>query len=153
MTLRLTTRSRGRATVVELHGELDAHLVSTLVDGFAPLRDKGRPVLIDLSAAALRSPSALDRLLGELERSPGGPVAVVCARLTGRRLLRVLCNATTRTAGVYQDVDSALEALGATDPSPEDEVVGGGHARHLAIGVLRGLVPGESVASGSPLPA
>ena len=58
-------------------------------------RDCGA-LVVDLREAVLTSPRDLSALVAALDRhAAGNPVALVCDRLSGRRLLRQTCRGTS----------------------------------------------------------
>lgn len=91
MVARLNVSTEDFGLLVGLHGLLDTPFLDEITTGILSL-DGDEPIVVDVRDAVLASPEALVRFVDRLRREVGPErVAIVCDRLSGRRLLRTRC--------------------------------------------------------------
>jgi hypothetical protein len=87
--MRISMSRNSVGQVIALHGVLDADMVEAMTDGLLALDEEDYPLVVDLTDAVLASLTALRRFVERLgQQVAEGRVAIVCGRLSGRRLLR-----------------------------------------------------------------
>lgn len=78
--------------LVAAHGVPDAAAIAQAAEDAAALSPEAGRLVVDLREAALVPAGPVLGLVGALRlRNPGVPIALVCDRLSGRRLLRSRC--------------------------------------------------------------
>ena len=78
--------------LVAAHGLPDAATIGRAAEDAAALSSAAGRLVLDLRDAVLVPPGPVLALVAALrERTPGIPIALVCDRLSGRRLLRSRC--------------------------------------------------------------
>jgi hypothetical protein len=89
MPAHITVTTEPFGDLVAVHGEPDPSTIDGAADDLGLARRRSGAVVVDLRDALLVPPQTVVHLVAELEaRCRDRPIALVCDRLSGRRLLR-----------------------------------------------------------------
>lgn len=109
--LRLSTRSQGGRTVVEVGGEIDVYTAPRLREQLTELVDSGRyDIVVDMSDVEFLDSTGLGVLVGGLKRvrTHEGSLHLVC---TQERLLKIFrITGLTRVFPIHDSVAAAVAA-------------------------------------------
>lgn len=111
MDLRLSTRSEGGRTVIEVGGEIDVYTAPRLREQLTELVDSGRyEIVVDMSDVEFLDSTGLGVLVGGLKRvrTHEGSMHLVC---THERILKIFrITGLTRVFPIHDSVAAAVAA-------------------------------------------
>lgn len=111
MDLRLSTRSEGGRTVIEVGGEIDVYTAPRLREQLTELVDSGRyDIVVDMSDVEFLDSTGLGVLVGGLKRvrTHEGSMHLVC---THERILKIFrITGLTRVFPIHDSVAAAVAA-------------------------------------------
>ncbi len=111
MDLRLSTRSEGGRTVIEVGGEIDVYTAPKLREQLTELVDSGRyDIVVDMSDVEFLDSTGLGVLVGGLKRvrTHDGSLHLVC---TQERILKIFrITGLTRVFPIHDSVAAAVAA-------------------------------------------
>ena len=77
--------------LLAVHGLPDAAAIDTAVEALGAVASQVEPIVVDLRDAVLVPPGPVLDLVAALRQHTHRPMALICDRLSGRRLLRSRC--------------------------------------------------------------
>ena len=115
MDLRLRTRQAGRATIVEVGGEVELHSAPQLREEIHRVCGVDNPcVIVDLSGVSFIDSTGLGVLIGGLKRArEKGSLSLVCPQPKVKRVFEI--TGLTNVFSIWNSVDEALTHSAAGD--------------------------------------